>query len=132
MNKKLIPYFLSRIAISITFGFLFFVTGSPIWLSLLVSGTLIALFLYAPRSGRYSVHPEFGITALRRDERTQKINDVAGRNAFVVIMLVIGALVIYYGSLGTTTISLSMINIVMAIGILTYFISDFWLRKSHQ
>jgi len=132
MDKKLMPYYLSRIAISIAFGYLLFVMGSPILNSILIGGLLIAWFLYAPHSGRYSVHPEFGLTPLRRDEHTQMINNVAARNAFVVSMLTISALVIYFGSMGAVNISIGTIEIVVAIGALTYFISDFWLRKSHQ
>jgi hypothetical protein len=132
MDKKLMPYYLSRTALSIAFSYLLFVTGSPILNSMLIGGLLIALFLYAPHSGRYSVHPEFALTPLRRDEHTQTINDAAARNAFVVSMLVISAAVIYFGSFGAVTISISLIKMVVAIGALTYFISDFWLRKSHQ
>ena len=132
MDKKLMPYYLSRTALSIAFGFLLFVTGSPLLHSIIIGGLLIALFLYAPHSGRYSVHPEFVLTPLRRDEHTQTINNVAARNAFVVSMLVISAIVIYFGSFGAVNISISIIKMVVAIGALTYFISDFWLRKSHQ
>ena len=132
MDKKLMPYYLSRTALSIAFGFLLFVTGSPLLHSIIIGGLLIALFLYAPHSGRYSVHPEFVLTPLRRDEHTQTINNVAARNAFVVSMLVISAIVIYFGSFGAVNISISIIKMVVAIEALTYFISDFWLRKSHQ
>jgi hypothetical protein len=132
MDKKLIPYYVSRTALSIAFGFLLFVTGSPLLHSIIIGGLLIALFLYAPHSGRYSVHPEFVLTPLRRDEHTQTINDAAARNAFVVSILVISAIVIYFGSFGAVNISISIIKMVVAIGALTYFISDSWLRKSHQ
>jgi hypothetical protein len=132
MDKKLMPYYLSRTALSIAFGFLLFLTGSPLLNSIMIGGLLIVLFLYAPHSGRYSVHPEFVLTPLRRDEHTQAINDAAARNAFVVSMLVISAVVIYLGSFGAVNISISIIKVVVAIGALTYFISDVWLRKSHQ
>lgn len=132
MNRKLMPYYLSRTALSIVFGFLLFVTGSPLLHSIIIGGLLIAFFLYAPHSGRYSVHPEFVLTPLRRDEHTQTINDAAARNAFVVSILVVSAIIIYFGSFGETNISISIVKMVAAIGALTYFISDFWLRKSHQ
>jgi hypothetical protein len=91
MNRNLLPYYLSRAVFSVIFGGIFFLSGSPLWEAALMAGLLLALFIWAPHSGRYAVHPEFGITALSRDERTQLINDKAARNAFVVIMLLIGA-----------------------------------------
>jgi heme O synthase-like polyprenyltransferase len=132
MNKNMIPYYLSRTIISVAFGLLLFVTGLPLWNAMLIGGIILALFLWAPHSGRYSVHPEFGITALRRDERTQTINDKAARNAFIVSMLTIGAIAVYFGSFGAINISVGIFKIVLAIGALTYFVSDLWLRKSHQ
>jgi len=132
MDKKLMPYYLSRTALSIAFGFLLFVTGSPLWNAILIGGIILVFFLWAPHGGRYSVHPEFGVTARRRDEHTQTINDAAARNAFVVSMLVFSVIVIYFGSFGAVAISIGIIKMVVAIGALTYFISDFWLRKSHQ
>jgi hypothetical protein len=92
----------------------------------------MGLFLWAPQSGRYSVHPEFGVTALRRDEYTQTINDAAARNAFVVSMLAIGAIVIFSAAFGAGSIPIPMLKIVLSFGALTYFISDVWLRRAHQ
>jgi heme O synthase-like polyprenyltransferase len=132
MIKSLLPYYLSRTVLSIAFGLLLFSTGSAIWMSALVGGLLLALFLYAPHSGRYSVHPEFGVTALRRDERTQVINDKAARNAFVFSMLAIAALVISFGSAGSTNIPAIAIKLALVLGALVYFVSDAWLRKSQQ
>jgi hypothetical protein len=51
-------YYISRILVSVAFGGLFALTGSPWWMAVLTSIVLIALFLYAPHSGRYAVHPE--------------------------------------------------------------------------
>ena len=124
------PYYLSRIILSTAFGLLLFITGSPFWMVILISGFILAYFLWAPHSGRYSVHPELGVTALRRDERTQAINDKAARNAFIVSMLTVGAIAIYFGLFGAINISISVLNIVLIIGVLTYFVSDLWLRKS--
>jgi nitrogen fixation-related uncharacterized protein len=132
MNKPMIPYYFSRTIISVAIGMLFFFTGTPLWGSMLMGGLILALFLWAPHSGRYSVHPEFGITALRRDERTQTINDKAARNAFIASMLMVGAIAVYFDSLGVINISTGIIKIVLAVGALTYFVSDLWLRRSHQ
>lgn len=132
MKQTLMPYYLSRAAFSIAFGLLFLATGSPWWMALLIVGLLFALFLWAPHSGRYAVHPEFGITALRRDERTQVINDRAARNAFVVSMLLLGAVAVFSGVSGMMSITLGVIKIVLLAGALTYFACDLWLRKTQQ
>jgi nitrogen fixation-related uncharacterized protein len=132
MTKNMMPYYLSRTILTAAFGLLLFVTGSPLWMVILISGLILAFFLWAPHSGRYSVHPELGVTALRRDERTQVINNKAARNAFVISMLAVGAITIYYGLLGAINISIGVFKIILIIGALTYFISDLWLRKSQQ
>lgn len=131
MFKNMMPYYLSRTILSIAFGVLLFVTGLSLWKAVLIGVLILALFLWAPHSGRYSVHPEFGITALRRDERTQLINDKAARNAFIVSMLTIGAIGAYVGLFGVINISVGVF-IVLIIGALSYYISDLWLRKSQQ
>ena len=87
-------YYLSRALLSLAFGAFFALTGSSWWVALLAGGIAFAFFLWAPRSGRYAVHPELGVTALRRDERTQSINDQAARNAFVVSMLALGGIAV--------------------------------------
>jgi uncharacterized membrane protein HdeD (DUF308 family) len=122
-------YYISRAVISIAFGALFAVTGSSVWMALLMGGLAFAFFLWAPRSGRYAVHPELGITALRRDERTQLINDKAGRNAFVVSVLALGAITIYFGVFALTDVPLALLKLVIAVGALAYFVSDLWLRR---
>jgi fatty acid desaturase len=132
MTNHMFPYYLSRTILSAAVGLFLFITGSSIWTAILIGGLIYAFFLWAPHSGRYSVHPEFGFTALRRDERTQVVNDKAGRNAFIVSLLTICAMDIYFGLLGATHISIGVLKIVLAVGALSYFVSDLWLRKSQQ
>jgi hypothetical protein len=127
---SLYRYYLSRALISLAFGIVFALTGSPWWMALLAGVVTFAFFLWAPRSGRYAVHPELGITALRRDERTQAINDQAARNAFIVTMLVVAAIAIYFGSIVRTDIPVGILDFSLALAALTYFLSDFWLRRS--
>lgn len=129
MAKNMKTYYLSRIVISAALGFLLFATGSTLWMSLLISGLILVFFIWAPLSGRYSVHPEFGVTALRRDDRTQAINDKAARNAFVASMLTIAASILYFGFGGGINIPIVVLKIVLGIGILTYYVSDLWLRR---
>ena len=120
-------YYLSRAVISAAFGLIFVWTGSPWWAAALVAALAFAWFLIAPRIGRYSVHPEFGVTALRRDERAQVINDRAARNAFVISMLALGGMVIYFG--GAAVVSASILRWVLILGVAVYYVSDFWLRR---
>ena len=111
------------------FGVLFFTTGSPIWTSILIGLLAFAWFLWAPRSGRYSVHPELGMTALRRDEWTQQINDQAARNGFIVLAITVAALSFYFGSILQITLPARLLNYALIVGATTYFVSDFRLRR---
>jgi hypothetical protein len=123
-------YYLSRTLISIGFGVLLVATGTTWWMATLLAGTVFVLFLWAPHSGRYAVHPELGVTALRRDERTQGINDKAAKNAFVVTMLAVMVLILYYGRLAPAEVPVAALSLLTALGALTYFGTDLWLRRA--
>jgi hypothetical protein len=123
-------YYVSRIVFAIALGLLFAFTGSPWWMAALIGGLALAFFLWAPQSGRYVVQPERGGTALRRDERTQVINDKAARNAFVISMLSLAAIEVYFGAFAPALVPVALLNLVLALGVLTYFASDAWLRRS--
>lgn len=132
MAKNMMPYYLSRTIFSLLIGVFLLLTGSTVWVSVLTSALILAFFLWAPHSGRYAVHPELGVTALRRDERTQYINDKAARNAFVISMLAAGAFTLYFGLTGAAMIPISILKILLGIGVLAYFISDLWLRRVQE
>jgi hypothetical protein len=121
-------YYLSRAALSAAFGLLFIVTGSPWWQGALIGLVLLILFMLAPRSGRYAVHPEYGVTALRRDERTQAINDKAARNGFVAVGLALGALLLYAGLSGAA-LTTSWLTWLLLGGLAVYYLSDLILRR---
>ncbi len=123
-------YYISRALASAAFGGLFALTGSPWWMAALVGAVAYAFFLWAPRSGRYVVTPELGITALRRDEHTQRINDKAGRNAFVLMALVLASLVIYYGNISPNAVPVRTLSYVLLLGAIAYFATDTWLRRA--
>jgi hypothetical protein len=123
-------YYFSRSLISIAFGLVVVLTGEPWWMGVALGALAFAYFLWAPRSGRYSVHPELGVTALRRDEQTQMINDKAARNAFVVLGLALAGLSIYYGSILATSVPVALLNTTLILGIAVYFISDLVLRRA--
>jgi hypothetical protein len=94
-------------------------------------GAILAFltFVYLSRSGRYRVNPQKGVTALHRDEWTQSINQRSGRNAWVVVTITGSALVLYYGLLSPGDVPTSLLGGVLLIGLLTYYISDYWMRK---
>jgi hypothetical protein len=130
MTKDLTPYYLSRAVLSVAFAGLMYLTGSPLWMAALFGSLILILFILAPLSGRYSVHPEFGITALRRDERTGVINDKAARNAFVASMLAVAFIAVYSTVVGVGVISIKILIFILVVGLFAYYISDFFLRRA--
>lgn len=127
---KMTQYYLSRALISAAFGGLFAITGTPWWIAALTGAGIFALFLWAPRSGRYAVHPERGVTALQRDERTQGITDKAGKNAFVVMGFAVAGLTLYFGSTSLSAVPVRFLSWTLILGVITYFASDLWLRRT--
>ncbi len=123
-------YYASRAVVSIGFGGLCYLSGISLWTAILIGSVAFAWFLWAPHSGRYAVHPEFGITALRRDEHTQQINDQAARNAFVILGIAIAVLSFYFGTIIHTDVPIHILNYALILGVATYYITDFRLRKS--
>lgn len=129
MSKQLLPYYISRAVLSILLAGLLYLTGSQLWTSVLIGGILLVLFFLAPISGRYAVHPEFGITALRRDDFTKSVNDKAARNGFVASMLMAAGAAGYASIFGGGYISASVLMAIVLFGLLVYYISDFVLRR---
>jgi len=123
-------YYISRTLISIAFGALFLLTGSPWWMGVLMGALALGFFLWAPRSGRYAVHPELGVTALRRDEHTQSINDRAARNAFVIMGLALAGVSIYFSAVSKADVPVALLNYTLILGVAVYFITDLVLRRA--
>lgn len=123
-------YYLSRALISAVFGGSIALSGSPWWIALLMGAATFAFFLWAPVSGRYIMQRENGTPMLRRDERTQAITDMAGRNAFAVTMIVVGALTIYFGIINPGLVPVHFLSLVLFIGMMTYYVTDLWLRRT--
>ena len=128
--KGMSLYYVSRAIISIAIGGLFYLYDSSLWAAILIGAAAFIWFLWAPHSGRYTVHPELGIAALRRDEFAHQINNHAARNALVVLGLAIAILSVYFGSILQTDIPVRMLHYVLILGALTYLASDLRLRKS--
>ncbi len=125
-------YYVSRAILSIAFGAVFLLAGSVWWIAVLIAAVAFGWFFIAPRIGRYAVHPEFGVTALRRDERTQVINDKAARNAFVVSMLAVAGVAIYYEALAAGSVPVAAMKWLLVLGAVAYYASDFWLRRAQS
>jgi UPF0716 family protein affecting phage T7 exclusion len=123
-------YYLNRALISAVFGGSLALSGQPWWIALLMGAATFALFLWAPVSGRYIVQRENGTSTLRRDERTQAITDMAGRNAFAVTMIVVGALTLYFGIINPGLVPVHFLSLVLFIGMMTYYVTDLWLRRT--
>jgi len=123
-------YYISRAVISAALGVLLTLSGLEWWMAALLGVIVFAFFVYAPHSGRYSVHPELGVTALRRDERTQVINDKAARNAFVVTMLAIAGMAIYFEAIAAVNVPIAILKWTLVLGVIVYFASDFVLRRA--
>jgi hypothetical protein len=122
-------YYLSRAAISMAAGGLFVLAGAPWWMAAGIGAVTLAFFIWAPRSGRYSVHPEHGVTALRRDERTQAITDRAARNGFALTMLSLAGLALYFELVASSDVPVSALALVLLVGTVTYFASDLWFGR---
>lgn len=123
-------YYISRAVISAAFGMLIASISSYWWAGILAGILAFAWFVLAPHIGRYVVHPEFGVTALRRDERAEIINDKAARNAFVISMLALGGMIVYFETLSLSSVPISIFKWLLIMGVLIYYVSDLWLRKA--
>lgn len=129
MISNLSSYYISRTLLALAFGGLFIAVGLPWWTAVPITLVMIAFFLWAPKSGRYMVQPKNGVAPLREDEYGRTIRNRAARDAFVVMTLgIIGA--ILYGLIAQTDVSITRLGLIIILGWLTYFVSDFWQRRS--
>ena len=123
-------YTITRASISVALGGLLALSGLPWWGALLAGGMAFAFFLWAPRGGRYVVKPLDGIAPLRRDERMKAIRDQAARNAFSATVVALAAVTIYFGVIALNDVPVTILNAILALGLLTYAATDYWLRRS--
>jgi hypothetical protein len=127
--KGMGSYYGSRAVISAALGIVLVIGGIPLWAGIAGAVVVFALFLWAPRSGRYAVSADGGPAALRRDERGQAISDKAARTAFAFLMLGLMAVTLYFGSGGRSDAPTSLLALLLGLGMLVYFASDFWQRR---
>lgn len=121
-------YYISRAFIALLLGVLFGLLNSW-WMGLLVGGMTMLWFILAPRTGRYTVEPQNGATALARDERAEVINAYAGRNAFVVMMLLGMVLLLLQGYTALEFSIAVALSLLLLGGVVTYYLSDLFLRR---
>jgi hypothetical protein len=115
--------------ISAAFAALAALAGAPWWAAVLAGIVPFGLFVWAVRSGRYVVHPEHGVTALRSDEYTRAIRDRSTRYAFVAVMLALGGIALYYGLIAHGDVPVPFVGGVLFLGWTVYFLSDFVSRR---
>ena len=125
-------YYTSRLLLSLAFTMLLATTGMPVLTASVIGIVLIGLFVLAPRSGRYSVHPEFGVTALRRDERSEAINEKSARNSLVLTAIAAAILTAYFVSVGATTVPIIALKALPWIAVVSYYASDIWIRVAQR
>jgi len=124
----MMKYYVSRGVVTALAVALLLLAGSAWWTATLVGALVLTFFLVAPRSGRYLVKAEPGVPALRGDERTTAVANRAGRNGFVALMLAAGAVGVYWGSIAKTSVPAFVLGLLVSLGWVVYFASDFWLR----
>lgn len=122
-------YYASRGVVSMVFGGLVFLVSKSILAGLLLAVLVFTVFLWLPRSGRYKVFPNKGVTALRRDEWSQSINQRSGRNAWVIVTLGGSGLVLYYGLVSPGDVPNGLLGGLLLLGLVTYYLSDLWMRR---
>lgn len=122
-------YYISRSLIAALFGGLIYWFGGSILAGVLSAAAIMAVFIYLPRSGRYRVDPKKGAAPLRRDEWSQNVNQRSGLYAWVAVTITGGVLVLYYGLISPGDVPVGMIGALLLLGVLIYYLSDFWLRR---
>jgi hypothetical protein len=127
--KGLSRYYLGRAMISAAFAALAALAGAPWWAAVLAGIVPFGLFVWAVRSGRYVVHPEHGVTALRTDEYTRAIRDRSTRYAFVAVMLALGGIALYYALIAHTDVPVPVVGGMLFLGWIVYFASDLLSRR---
>lgn len=121
MKKDFIPYYLSRLILSAVFAVL--AMGFN-WQAAVMAVVIFGFFLLYLHSGWFSIDLEHPLFPLRRDTRGRE----AQRKALIAAIIV--SLLFYLvAPLLSGYVSLSLVpgSVVLAVGVLTYFITQFIL-----
>lgn len=122
-------YYISRGIISFALGGILYMISRSSLLGLFSMVLIFILFVYLPRSGRYTVNPQKGATPLSRDEWGQSISQRSGRNAWVIVTITGSGLVLYFGLISPGDVPTGLLGGLLILGFITYYISDYWMRK---
>jgi len=122
-------YYVSRMFISIVLGSLFALLGAQWWMAILAGLLALAVFFYAPFSGRYTVQPDKSLIPLGRDEFSRSVTNKAGRNAFAFMMITLAGIIVYSQLSTRIVVSVNALSVVLALGVLVFFVSDYWMRR---
>lgn len=123
MNRKLMPYYVSRAALSALFGWFLALSAGP-WVGALAGILVFAGFVWYAHSGRYLVDTSNRLFPLRRDARASAIRDRATVTAVGVAGAVFLAIAIAVWALG---LELRTGSLALAAGVVTYFVVTNWL-----
>ncbi len=123
-------YYLSRLVVTAFLVALLLYLGSPWYLAGLLGVLAAAFFFWAPRGGRYAPARDPMTAGLQRDEWGQVIAHRSARNGFVVMIVALGAGVLWFGLIAPSAVPIDVLALIGALGVLTYFVSDVWLRRS--
>jgi len=121
MNKRFIPYYLARAALSAVLAVL--VMGFTLKAAVFAAA-LFGMFLLYLHSGWFHVDPSHPLTPLRRDDRGQQIQRKALIAAVIVGLLTYVVLAAGSGWSGLVGASGS---VALALGVAAYFITQFIL-----
>lgn len=121
MNKKYIPYYISRAILSSIFAIL--IAGFS-WIAIIIALVLFGFFLLYLHSGWFKVEDENPFFPLRRDAHAQDIQ----RKALILAVFV--GFAAYFGlSLLSSQLDLSIAfrSIALPMAVIVYFATQFWL-----
>ena len=121
MNSKFMPYYISRMVLSMALAFL--VLGFT-WMALLLAAFFLALFVLYLHSGWFQVDPAHPFFPLRRDERGREIQRkalIAALVGGVVLFLILSADL--FGIPGSAAAG----PLAMVLGACVYFAVQFYL-----
>ncbi|MBN1451745.1 MAG: hypothetical protein JW963_12080 [Anaerolineales bacterium] len=117
MKREFLPYYISRLILSLAFSIL--VLGFH-WKALILALVFFGLFLLYLHSGWFHVDLTNPFLPLRRDSRGELIQ----RKALILAIIVGFSLYLLSGALGFVLISG---NLAISVAIVTYFASQFVL-----
>ena len=118
MKREFIPYYISRMILSL--GFAVLIMGLS-WQAVIAAVVLFGFFLLYLHSGWFTIDPKYPLFPLRRDDRGQ-----AAQRKALIAAVIVGVLVYLISPSLSGNFGLSLIpgGVVLAMGALTYLITQ--------